>query len=1220
MSANLGVFRQRLLVRATAHVLTVVLTFLSGAPALSQDLPPIFGDDGVIPDPAAPPDCNDGQDNDGDGRVDMDDPGCSSPDDNDEYNAPLACGDGVDNDGDGLVDMSDPGCSSDIDDSEDNPPPPQCSDGQDNDGDGLVDMDDPGCDGPDDFNEIGPFQCEDGLDNDGDGRVDGGDPGCSGPSDDDETDPPQCDDGRDNDGDGKIDLDDPGCSNLTDDDETDPGGPRQCQDGFDNDGDGLVDMDDPGCERATDHNETDPPPKACEDGIDNDNDGRVDLDDPGCDEAKDGDETDPPTTQCNDGVDNDGDGRVDMADPGCKSGRDNNETDPGSRGGAGTGGYGNSSEEQKQWAIQQGKMQSSESRQNYKFPTMAGNNITFGDGTTWNTDEINQYNNGEEDGKRYYPDGYEPPENESMWQQEQANEDRANAQKRMYNDDINSGSPSTMGVVYDMAVQDVQFQRPDMRNDPMVTASRNRMQNNQNTFEDYFGDCESERTATRTSKQHHLSDYRQCNRVLIDRSRRQCDISHNYGARFITVTSGPANVASCGEGCALLWLGRIGDNYWEANCSYFDQQITVQMESPHAVQSAVLEYVKYDDFIDVTISDQLIFRGPWGGDDPEPWAKTGECELNTEWESWPNADVTSHFRNVPANTNLTLRNLVMVGGKGEGYSRIRIHYDPQATIYDAGYSPSECTEAVQAINDGRAEGSYSCTQMPPLDANSCTFKNGVTICPHRVTRLAHDVAPLCERIYVDAQIKVNKGQMDCYQDMNGNQQCKYNNADRNDCEEYETNPSCAFIKQECMEDGYNENGECMVASETWDCGYSVEVEDTEMTSSYQCDGPVRCMGEECTEASGESSGSFNKAVAALQVAQMIQADAVCTTGDISQDNACKMFAGEPGECKMAVGGTADCCENPETISWVDYMKLMSSLYKIDGMIGSIMGVDSMTASAYAAMPGSGAITSAAKNAVRPFTNAYDAARDWFQDTVEKALEELLAQAKQWVKEQFGDQAANYATSEAATSGGSGYAADKVAQEGMMKQAMGAANFVMTAYSIYVATVIAIQMIYECEEEEFMMNSKKAVRACHYVGSYCRKDSFAGCIEERRTYCCFNSPLGRILQQQIRPQFGMSWGSPKYPDCGGIPAQDLARVDWSRVDLSEWIAMMAASGVMPDPNDMDMDFITGDGHSANVQSENRNNTQERMDNRMEDVDDSERRREAYKDTEYNTTGE
>ncbi len=58
--------------------------------------------------------------------------------------------------------------------------------------------------------------------------------------------------------------------------------------------------------------------EACADGEDNDRDGRIDADDPGCTGADDGDETDPAELPaCADGVDNDDDGFVDLADLAC---------------------------------------------------------------------------------------------------------------------------------------------------------------------------------------------------------------------------------------------------------------------------------------------------------------------------------------------------------------------------------------------------------------------------------------------------------------------------------------------------------------------------------------------------------------------------------------------------------------------------------------------------------------------------------------------------------------------------------------------------------------------------------------------------------------------------------------------------------------------------------------------------------------------------------------
>ena len=82
--------------------------------------------------------CDDMLDNDGDGFVDLGDPGCGVP--HGLLENPV-CDDGIDNDGDGFVDLGDPGCGVGyaVDES------PECNDGIDNDGDGFIDVADPAC-------------------------------------------------------------------------------------------------------------------------------------------------------------------------------------------------------------------------------------------------------------------------------------------------------------------------------------------------------------------------------------------------------------------------------------------------------------------------------------------------------------------------------------------------------------------------------------------------------------------------------------------------------------------------------------------------------------------------------------------------------------------------------------------------------------------------------------------------------------------------------------------------------------------------------------------------------------------------------------------------------------------------------------------------------------------------------------------------------------------
>lgn len=76
--------------------------------------------DDVPPEPIKPQ-CDDGVDNDGDGGIDMEDPGCESPEDDNEDSP--ECSDGLDNDDDDLIDYpDDKGCASEEDDRESDAP------------------------------------------------------------------------------------------------------------------------------------------------------------------------------------------------------------------------------------------------------------------------------------------------------------------------------------------------------------------------------------------------------------------------------------------------------------------------------------------------------------------------------------------------------------------------------------------------------------------------------------------------------------------------------------------------------------------------------------------------------------------------------------------------------------------------------------------------------------------------------------------------------------------------------------------------------------------------------------------------------------------------------------------------------------------------------------------------------------------------------------------
>ncbi|MGK0362621.1 MAG: hypothetical protein ACI9U2_004942, partial [Bradymonadia bacterium] len=293
-----------------------------------------------------PAGCSDQVDNDGDGFVDAEDPGCSGPDDEDEaHDRDLitTCFNGEDDDDDGLIDYPyDPGCWGKGDDDEADPPQaPACANGVDDDEDEVIDFPaDSGCSSAGDDDEVLPRpapQCSNRIDDDEDGLTDyPQDPGCAAlgdlaEADDDRA--PGCFNELDDDRDGLVDFPfDPGCAAAGDLTEEDPDVAAACSNGLDDDDDGIIDFPrDPGCNAAGEDDETDPAfPPQCANGNDDDNNGRIDWpDDPGCRFAGDPRELleGPVPARCSDGIDNDDDGSIDLSDVGCFGARDDDEAD-----------------------------------------------------------------------------------------------------------------------------------------------------------------------------------------------------------------------------------------------------------------------------------------------------------------------------------------------------------------------------------------------------------------------------------------------------------------------------------------------------------------------------------------------------------------------------------------------------------------------------------------------------------------------------------------------------------------------------------------------------------------------------------------------------------------------------------------------------------------------------------------------------------------------------
>jgi hypothetical protein len=73
----------------------------------------------------------------------------------------------------------------------------------------------------------------------------------------------------------------------------------------------------------------------------------------------------------------------------------------------------------------------------------------------------------------------------------------------------------------------------------------------------------------------------------------------------------------------------------------------------------------------------------------------------------------------------------------------------------------------------------------------------------------------------------------------------------------------------------------------------------------------------------------------------------------------------------------------------------------------------------------------------------------------------------------------------------------------------------------------------CSREEMLLHQRDAQGLCAYVGTYCSSSFLGVCLTKKKVYCCFESKLSRILQEQGRQQLPKPWGKPKTEQCLGF---------------------------------------------------------------------------------------
>ena len=295
----------------------------------------------------------------------------------------------------------------------------------------------------------------------------------------------------------------------------------------------------------------------------------------------------------------------------------------------------------------------------------------------------------------------------------------------------------------------------------------------------------------------------------------------------------------------------------------------------------------------------------------------------------------------------------------------------------------------------------------------------------------------------------------------------------------------------------NAQGACMVYEQTWQCRVA-----TGTTSSItNCGSQQFCIDGRCFDTSHAPDADFARAVGGLEMQR--------EAGQYIDPTNLVVFQGYDNRCDKKLFGLVNCCKGG------------------GGSGGALLSNMSL-------------ITGAGSQALGAVGSSYTYDALFTSDAPDLVIQGFEAL--------FG------------AGGGSS------ALAGVMAGDLSVGSFIETLIpGPWSIAMLAIQLsgLLSCEQAEQILAMKKDNRLCHSVGSYCStKIPILGiCIQTTQTYCCFNSRLARILNEQGRAQLERSWGAPKSPDCGGFTLTQLQSLDFSRMDLTEFYAEIAPT--MPD---------------------------------------------------------
>lgn len=316
---------------------------------------------------------------------------------------------------------------------------------------------------------------------------------------------------------------------------------------------------------------------------------------------------------------------------------------------------------------------------------------------------------------------------------------------------------------------------------------------------------------------------------------------------------------------------------------------------------------------------------------------------------------------------------------------------------------------------------------------------------------------------------------------------------KDDCGDLSANPACQEASSTCVDT--LPGGQCGLNERKFQC----KVSEGKTEEIVSCDNGV-CVNGICNGPQTNPDSDFANVVTALEAARQM--------GEYFDRETSELFKGVAADCSIKLGGLSNCCKAKGGGGGQSNAVMMAGVKMIGNEAVRFLGSPYM----------------------------YDAlySMDLVPSSVLAAIygpEKILQSGSDFV---FGE------------GGGLSF-------YGITYVPGASPPFAFDPYSFAIAIALqVIQQYLACSQDEQLLGMRKDQRLCTYVGSWCSRKVFGACITKKEGYCCYNSRLARIFNEQGRAQLGKVYGSAKNPDCSGFTMSDLEKLDMSKMDLSEFI--------------------------------------------------------------------